>query len=108
MDSKVKDLFERHILPAHQNLSDSERAYFLHGKSTGDSYYEAPRHPSQLAYELMDLTTKEELEQKFGELWKDDPALLAMLKPMLERAFEMRDQQSAQSDDLNSFIYTLY
>jgi hypothetical protein len=108
MDKRIKQIFEDFILKAHEELTEERRSHFLHGNCSEESYFEVPRYPSQLAYELLDLNTEAELERVFTALWKDDPRLLAMINPMLSYAFELRNKQAEQSDDLNSFIYTLY
>jgi hypothetical protein len=108
MDKKIQEIFDTFILKAHQDLTSEQRSIFLHGDVGGGSYFETPRHPAQLAYVLMELNTDEELEQVFNELWANDPLLKDMIKPMLKYAFELKAKQTSQSDDLNSFIYTLY
>lgn len=108
MNTEIRDLFQKYVLKESASLKESKDPFHIHADKNLTTYYESPRHLSQLSYELMDLDNEKDFTEHMTKIWKDSPSLLLMIPEMVKAALALKEQEKDQSADLDSFIYVMY
>ena len=108
MNTEIRDLFQKYVMKESALLKEGNDVFNIQADKNLITYYESPRHLSQLSYELMDLDSEKEFTEHMTKIWKDSPNLLLMIPEMVKVALALKGQEKDQSADLDSFIYVMY
>jgi hypothetical protein len=102
---KIKALFDQYV------IANQDRNYLLTtiDKNAG-SYYEDPKHPGQAGFSFIDTNSVKSLENYLNEFWQNlgTPEFSGMAEGLSELAFDLFAGHQTQSEDVSSFVYTMY
>jgi hypothetical protein len=106
--AEIKRLFDKYILAEKKALTSERDPLSLQIDKNCISYYEKPRFPAQLHYQILDTDNPMILSNLFRELWEKNLELTSMIPDMIKMAIALKNTEQEQSDDLSSFIYVMY
>ena len=105
IDLEIKNVFNQHILPRSSNK------YLLTGiDKDAPTYYEAPKHPEQAYFSFIDTSSVVGFAEYLSDFWKNNGSdeFAGMSKEISEIAFKLSADSETQSDEVSSFVYTMY
>lgn len=105
IDLRIQSIFERFVdvdENAHQLLTTIDK--------NAESYYEAPKHPEQAYLSFIDVSTETNFNNYLSEFWGGTPDNIygPMSAALSELAFMLQAGEETQSDEVSSFVYTMY
>ena len=106
--TEIKRIFDKYILAEKNALAPESDPLSLQIDKNSESYYEKPRFPGQLHYQILDTDNPVILTNLFREHWEKNQELTSMIPDMIKMAITLKDTEQEQSEDLSSFIYVMY
>jgi len=105
MNTEISKIFNKYIVP------NNNKKYLLTGiDKSAASYYEAPKNPDQAYFSFIDTSSIAGFSEYLSDFWKNNGSeeFSGMSKEMSELAFKLCAASETQSEEVSSFIYTMY
>jgi len=105
IDARITKIFNEHV------VKNNGKKYLLTAiDKNAATYYEDPKHPAQAYFSFIDTSSQESLAAYFSKFWNEmgSEEFAGIANDLSEVAFKLSADAETQSEEVSSFIYTMY